>query len=274
MNEPETCPVVDRSPWVPALRTVSRRAGSAAVSVGSRGSGSGRDRFTAHRGHGNGIQCAVRRVRVQGVGGTRVHGAMRGGGLRTWRERVVPRDCELDSRDLSEARESRGYEGHERRMTSARRALVSVGLDVSRRDVTSAPGAVVTSARGAHKVSNTYVPRSAGLSDRGLARAAHRPAGPFSSTSSTTRWSSHIGGLARRCPSGEEAQGDLASGLRQQRDCDVPAWSRLRRLPATLADDGVMGGRRVDRPGYGSDVAGMRGDTQRNPSTRVEGETK
>lgn len=49
--------------------------------------------------------------------------------------------------------------------------------------------------------------------------------------------SSRIGRLAGRCPSGEEAQGELALGARQPRVGRLPAWSPLRRLPATLADE-------------------------------------
>lgn len=65
---------------------------------------------------------------------------------------------------------------------------------------------------------------------------------------------SRIGQLAARCPSGEEAQRDLASGARQQLDRLDTACSRSCRLPAALADDV----QRVD--GRVSSLASGRGD--------------
>lgn len=53
---------------------------------------------------------------------------------------------------------------------------------------------------------------------------------------------SRIGRLAGRCPSGEEAQGDVALGDRQTRSSRVSEWSRSCRLPAALADEEQMAG--------------------------------
>lgn len=109
----------------------------------------------------------------------------------------------------------------------------------------------------------TYVSRSAHVHRLRLARPAHRPAGRFSSIMSIIRSSYAIGQLAARCPSGEEAQGDLTLRARQQLARHVPACSRL--LPA---DDGELAAGSIRS-------AGLRlrngwGAYQRNSSTRVK----
>lgn len=63
---------------------------------------------------------------------------------------------------------------------------------------------------------DTYVGRSAHVHRFRLARPAHRPERAFPSSRSIIVPSSRIGPLAARCPCGEQAQGDLTLGARQQ----------------------------------------------------------
>lgn len=94
---------------------------------------------------------------------------------------------------------------------------------------------------GGQEVIHTHVRRSA-VAVRALP-GARRSLRSLCAIRIISEASSVIGRLAGRCPSGEEAQGDVALGARQPRTRCVPACSRSCRLPAALADEEQMAAR-------------------------------
>jgi hypothetical protein len=92
-----------------------------------------------------------------------------------------------------------------------------------------------TSPRDGHEVRTTHVGRSSELWRR--LPAPTRSLRSLVCSRIKTKTSSRIGRLAGRCPSGEEAQRDVALAVRQYRARHVSDCSRSCRLPAALAGD-------------------------------------
>lgn len=91
--------------------------------------------------------------------------------------------------------------------------------------------------------------------------------GRSSELQSTRASSSRNGELARRCPAGEAAQGDVTLGAWQHASAPVCRRSRSYALPRALADEGEVAGH--SRPSAGRRRRGGLLGAQRNSRTRV-----